>query len=344
MFDRATPRVALMQRAIHDPRGLQCLTGRLVSDARWVGRSREKRVVLNVSSLRSRAVLTATLSGGAVLLALLLSASTAYAGQPRDWMIAAQPEGTDAMVDLVFPGVQATLEHRVPVYSLANQLTLRGNALYTVPFVESQADLELRILVLTLGASGGFRHDMHALEFEPDEAIDRHSRRLKDVDGDVTSMTYEYGEGRATISLPINDHVLLNAINTMRWQGSPDRTFDWRSGVVHDGMLFRSDIFLFFKHRDLGGFAPVWQILNFGLDDRRFTQFNYGFALVTRPGFVRRNDIFLLQMLFNVGSTFGGYDNVDGYGAHLFFAPMTFLLAYRVVLPVWRPDMNVREP
>lgn len=328
--------MALTQRAIHDARGLQCLTSRLVSAARWVGSSREKRVVLNVSSFRSTAVLTAT------LLALLISARTAHAGQPRDWMIAAQPEGTDAMVDLVFPGVQASVEHRAPIYSFANQLTLRANALYTVPFFESQADVELRILALTLGASGGFRHDMHALEFEPGEGVDRHSRRLKDVDGDVTSMTYGFGEGRATISLPINDNVLLNAINTLRFQDTPDRTFDWRNGVVQDQMMYRSDIFLFFKHRDLGGFAPIWQIMNFGLGGRRFTQFNYGFALVTRPGFVRRNDIFILQMLFNPGSTFGGYDNADGYGAHLFFAPMTFLLAYRVVLPVYRPDMNER--
>jgi hypothetical protein len=290
--------------------------------------------VLKGSSFSCRAALAAT------LLALTIGAPTAHADQARDWMIAAQPEGTDAMVDLVFPGVQASLEHRAPIYSLANQLTLRGNALYTVPFFESQADVELRILVLTLGATGGFRHDMHALSFEPGENFDRHARRLKDVDGGVTSMTYGYGEGRATVSLPINDYVLLNAINTMRFQDSPDRTFDWRTGVVHDGMFFKSDIMLFLKHRDWGSFAPMAQVLNFGLGDNRFTQFNYGFAIVTRPGFVRRNDIFILQMLFNPGSTFGGYDNVNGYGAHLFFAPMTFLLAYRMVLPVWRPDLR----
>lgn len=302
---------------------------------RWVVRSREKkRVVLNVPSIRTRAALVAT------LLALLISAPTAHAGQPRDWMIAAQPQGTDAMVDVIFPGVQATLEHRVPVYSGANQLTLRGNVLYTIPFIESQADLELRLLVLTLGATAGFRNDSHQLTFAPGESIDRHSRRLKDVDGDVGSDLYEYGEGRATVSLPINDYVLLNAINTMRFQGSADRTFDWRTGVVHDGMVFRSDIMLFLKHADFGSFAPMAQILNFGLGDNRFTQFNYGAAFVTRPGFVRRNDIFLAQVLFNPGSTFGGYDNADGYGAHLFFAPITFIIAYRVVLPVWRPDLG----
>ncbi len=254
-------------------------------------------------------------------------------------MIAAQPEGLDANVDLVFPGVQAGLESRTPIYSQVNQLTLRGSALYTVPFFESQADVELRILVLTLGASGGFRRDTHTLTFEPNEDLDRHHRRLRDVDGDVTTSTYAMGEGRATVSLPINDYVLLNAINTMHFQGSPERTFDWRLGVVHDGMFFKSDIMLFLKHRDLGSFAPTMQIMNFGLGDNRFTQFNYGFALITRPGFVRRNDIFFFQLLFHPGPTFG-YDNVDSYGMHLFFAPITFTLAYRVVLPVWRPDLR----
>lgn len=274
----------------------------------------------------------------AALLCMFGGISRAHAGQPRDWMIAAQPDGTDANVDLVFPGIQAGLEHRIAIYNQVNQLTLRANALYTVPFFESQADVELRILVLTLGASAGFRNDTHTLTFAPGEDIDRHHRRLRDVDGDVTTTTYGMGEARATISLPINDYVLLNAINTLHVQGSPDRTFDWRTGVVHDGSFYKSDIMLFLKHRDLGSFAPMMEILNFGLGDHRFTQFNYGFAIVTRPGFIRRNDIFFFQLLFHPGSTFGGYDNVDSYGMHLFFAPINFTLAYRVVLPVWRPE------
>jgi hypothetical protein len=272
------------------------------------------------------------------LVAALSATSSAHAQQARDWMIAAQPSGTDAMLDLVFPGVQATLEHRAPIYGFSNQATLRANALYTVPFFESQADAELRILALTLGGSGGFRRDNHALTFEEDESLGRRKRRLRDIDGLYDTATYGYGEGRATLSLPINDYVLFNAINTLRFQDSPDRTFDWRQGVVHDGTTFRSDIMLFLKHRDWGGFAPMMQVLNFGLGENRFTQINYGFLAVTRPGFIRRGDIFFLQFLFHPGSTLGGYDNADSYGMHLFFAPITFTLAYRMVLPVWRPE------
>ena len=266
-------------------------------------------------------------------------ASSARAEQTRDWMIAAQPSGTDVMLDLVFPGVQATVEHRAPVYGFSNQLTLRANALYTVPFFESQADVDLRILALTLGASGGFRRDNHSLSFEEDDSLGRRKRRLRDIDGLYETATYGYGEGRATLSLPINDYVLFNGINTLRFDDSPDRTFDWRQGVVHDsGPTFRSDLMLFLKHRDWGGFAPMMQILNFGLGDHRFTQINYGFMAVTRPGFIRGGDIIFLQFLFHPGSTLGGYDNADSYGMHLFFAPIVFTLAYRMVLPVWRPE------
>jgi hypothetical protein len=107
---------------------------------------------------------------------------------------------------------------------------------------------------------------------------------------------------------------------------------------VHDGAFFKSDIMLFFKHRAFGGLGPMMQILNFDLRDTRFTQINYGLVFVTRPGFRRRNDIFFVQFLFHPGATLGSYDNEDSYGMHLFFAPITFTIAYRMILPVWRPE------
>jgi hypothetical protein len=283
--------------------------------------------------MRVRATVLVVLS-----LVALSRAGRARADQPRDFMIAAQPEGTDALVDVVFPGAQAALEHRIPIYFLANQLTLRANALYTLPFYESQADAELRILVLTLGASAGFRSDFRGLSFGTDESLSRTHRRIRDIDGRFEHQTWAFGEGRATVSLPINDYVLLNAINSLRFQGQPDRTFDWRTGIVHDGSFFKSDITLFFKHSDFGGIGPIMQIVNFGLRDTRFTQINYGGVLVMRPGFRRRDDIFFVQVLFHPGDTLGSYDNEHSYGAHLFFAPITFTIAYRMVLPIWRPE------
>jgi hypothetical protein len=274
-----------------------------------------------------------------VLASILLGqAGAARAEQTRDFMIAAPENGTFAFLDLVFPGMQAGIEQRVPIYGNVNQLVLRANALYLVPFYESQADVDLRLLVLTLGASAGFRYDFRSMEFQENERLDRHYRRIREVDGRATDAFWGFGELRATLSLPINDYVLLNAINTYRGQDSPDRSFDWRNGIVHDGTLFRSDIMLFLKSPEFGGFAPTMQILNFELGENRYTQFNYGFFFVTRPGFMRANDMLAIQVLVHPGSTFGGYDNSFSYGAHLFYLPFTFLVAYRMILPIWRPE------
>jgi hypothetical protein len=274
-------------------------------------------------------------------LVALASARPARAEQARDWMISAPADGTFANVDLVVPGAQLGLEHRVPIYGMANQLTLRANALLMVPFLEPQADVDLRIVVLTLGASVGYHTDLAHMDFYPGQPDDRVERRRRFIDGDMNTASWGYGEGRATLSLPFNDNLVFNAINYLHVDGSgmADRTFDWRNGVVRDGgVLLKSDIMLFVKHRDWGAIGPMMQILNYGLGNDRLTQINYGVQIVTRPGFVRRNDIFFLQLLFNPGSTFGTYDNSKGYGNHLIYSPIAFTMAYRMVLPVWRPE------
>lgn len=276
---------------------------------------------------------------GSLLALASVAAPRAHAEQTRDFMIAAGEPGTDVFVDAILPGAQVTLEHREPIYQMANQLNLRANALLTPAFVESQADVELRILVLTLGGSLGYRNLMAEQAFAPGEEHERYARRIKFVDGAQTNDAFAFGEFRATLSLPINDYVVFNGINTFRFEGGAERSFDWRNAIVRnsDDMLFRSDLMLFFKHRDFGGIAPVFQIMNYGLGAERFTQFNYGFMLATRPGFRRSNDIFFIQFLFHPGSTFGSYDNTEGYGNHLLFSPINVTIAYRVIFEAWRP-------
>lgn len=277
----------------------------------------------------------------ALMMLVLAVAPSAHAEQTRDFMIAAGEEGTDVFLDVVLPGLQATVEHRKPIYQTANQFNLRANALMTPAFVESQGDVELRVLVLTLGASLGYRSMFANQTFEAGEEFDRYARRIRFVDGKQDSTAFAFGEGRATVSLPINDYVVFNGINTLRFEGGPDRSYDWRNGIVRDSSaFFRSDLMLFFKHRDFGGLAPMVQIMNFDLNDERFTQFNYGFLFATRPGFRRANDIFFVQFLFHPGSTAGSYDNSEVYGNHLLFSPISLTIAYRVIFPTWRPDEN----
>ena len=175
------------------------------------------------------------------------------------------------------------------------------------------------------------------MTFAPNERLDRDHRRQRELNGEVNNELWGFYEGRAILQLPMNDYMVFQSLNALRVEGRPDRSYDPRTGVVHDGALFRSDNMLLFKHRDWGGLGPIVQVLDFGLGDSRTTQINYGVALVTRPGFRRRNDLFFVQVLAHPGSTLGTDDN-DDYGMHLLFAPITVQIAYRAVLPVYRPD------
>jgi hypothetical protein len=262
-----------------------------------------------------------------------------HAEQPRDWMVAAQPGGTYVNLDVIFPGVQAQLEHRIPIYGQANELTFRVNALPTLLFYESQADVDLRIVILSLGASAGFRDVFHNLEFGPNDKFDRGARRDREFGGSYDNAVTGFGEGRVTLSLPFNDNLVLLSVNGLRFEGGGDRTFDWRLGIVRDaGMLLRSDTTLFIKSSSFGAIGPQVQVLNYALSGQRNTQINYGFTFTTRPGFRDRNDIFFLSVLFGVGGTVNGIPTEDVYGTHLFKIPVTFQLAYRTVLEVARPS------
>ncbi len=253
-------------------------------------------------------------------------------------MVAPQPAGTYLNLDVVFPGLQAQVEHRIPIYGPVNELNLKANTLLTLPFMESQADFDLRLLVLSLGGSVGFRDNFRTLEFLPGEPITRGHRRDVDDAGLFKNTTAGYYEGRGTLALPFNDHALLLSVTGVRYEGGPDRTFDWRAGMVRDhGVVVRSDTTLFFKHKSFGAAGPMFEALDVPLDGKRRTLLNYGFTVVTRPGFRHANDLLFLAVLINFGSALGGFDAHDIYGNHTFYGQYTFQLAYRAVFELQGP-------
>lgn len=270
-----------------------------------------------------------------------LFATHARAEQARDWMVAAQPGGTYMNLDLVFPGLQAQLEHRTPIYGQANELNLKLNALPTAAFFESQLDADVRLVILSLGASVGIREVFTALEFAPGPAenYDAQERRNRQFAGDYTKSFAAFGEGRATLSLPFNDNLVFVSVNALRVEGGRDRVFDWRLGIMRDsGALFRSDTTLFLKGTGFGAIGPRVQLLNYKLNGASNTQVNYGLTFTTRPGFSRRNDILFLSVLLGVGGTVNGVATAEMYGNHLFKIPATIELAYRTVLEISGPD------
>jgi hypothetical protein len=154
----------------------------------------------------------------------------------------------------------------------------------------------------------------------------RKERRKRELSGRYEDVTNAFGELRGQLALPFNDHVLFWSVNGLRFEGGPDRLFDWRLGVPRDsGMYVNSNNTLFFKHRSLGALGPQLQVLNFAFDGVRRTQVNYGFTYTVRPGFLRKNDLLFVSALFNSGSA------SDAYGMHLFYGPFNVQLAYRMV-------------
>jgi len=286
-----------------------------------------------------------------VLLSLCaMPLSDAYAEQPRDWMIGAATEGGKLNVDMVFPGLQVGYEHTIPIYGGANSLTLRGSALMTSAFSDVRTDADLRIVVVTLGASVGYRDNWRSCTFLTGQPHDRAAMRTCDNTGtfhgdpfDHGKEDYGYVEGRVGLALPFNDYLVYSSTTTALFDDREPRSVDRRNAVVRDAdMLFRSDHFLLAHHPSFGGFGPLFQVLNYELGPARTTQLNYGFMFVGSPGFARDSDLILLQMLFHFGDDLGGDDNRDNWGLPNIYSgnstlttdtkvPLAFLLAYRMV-------------
>lgn len=264
----------------------------------------------------------------AAMLAVVTLPNMASADQRRDF--AMRPQKTDttyAVLDVFLPGIQANIEHRKSIYGTANELTVRGGGIVSFPFGQAKLDVDIRLVVLVLGVSVGVNDTWRNLQFAPGAPIDRRERRELDFSGQFNSATFGFVEGRAQLVLPMNDHVLFNSVNSIRYEARPDRSFDWFLGVVHDGGNYvRSDNMLLFKHRDWGGIGPLVQLLDFPLDGQRYTIVNWGGMFVTRPGLRRRDDIFLVQLLFHSG------EFRDSFGVHTWRGPFNLLIAYRSLI------------
>jgi hypothetical protein len=275
-------------------------------------------------------------------LALCTSAalpSSAHAEQRQDWVLAAGDPGTYVNLDFLLGGAQAGVEHRMKIYGGANMLTARYSALAALPFGSTQADIELRMLNLTLGMSAGYQTVWRNMNFDLGARTDRKERREREAAGEFNFEDFAFWEGRASMAFPFNDYVLFNHVTAWRISGAPNRSWNNLNNVIDDGESVRLDFQLFFKHEKWGGLAPVFQILTYELDSDWKTQFNYGFMLVTRAGLVQRDDLLMWQMLFHSGPVFGGgIDNRDDYGWAILRGPVTLLLVYRSVIDLWQPN------
>jgi len=92
-----------------------------------------------------------------VLGVLVLSPLSARADQARDWPLNSSPPGTFLHLDYLGAGGGLTLEHRLPFYGGANVLTVSGSTLVGQYFGQAQATASLRVVILEVFGTVGYR-------------------------------------------------------------------------------------------------------------------------------------------------------------------------------------------
>jgi hypothetical protein len=273
-----------------------------------------------------------------IIIGHLAAPALLRADQVRDWMFTIQPPGTYLNTDVVLPGLQAQIEHRIPVFGQLNELDLKANVLPTLFYAESQADVDFRVLIFTFGGSAGVRDTFGNLTFDPGKPFDHKARRRAEDKGDYENAFTGFAEGRITLSLPFNDWMALQSVNSMRYEGGADRTFDWRMGIVRDsGVYWRTNNTFFFHHRKFGAIGPQLEILSYKFDGQRNTDVNFGFTFVGRVGLRKRFDLFYLTTLLGVTGEVNGVERSKVYGDHYFGVPLTIIAAYRIVWELGTP-------
>lgn len=259
----------------------------------------------------------------------------AHASQSQDWYIGPAEEGSTSEVTIFFPGVMATLDHRVDVYQ-GNQLLMQTGGIVTYPFCNLFVASDLRFLLFSIGGKVGFQDTWRNFTFDDDDELSRAALRERSAAGAFNNEAWPYVQGRVTMAVPFNKYILVLTEFLPTYLDVSDRSYNWEAGLIHDrGMLYTWDNTLFFKHKKFGAVGPILEVQDFGLDGKRHTQINYGFILVSRAGIVRRDDILVWQMKFHSGNDFlGGYDNRDVWGSFNWRAPFSIMLAYRARIPL----------
>jgi hypothetical protein len=196
---------------------------------------------------------------------------------------------------------------------------------------QGQVTASLRVLLLEVGATAGYRALWRNLAFEAGDdgeyckACDRPARRTADPIWDSTTGLAHYGylEGHVGLYLPLNEWMILGSQFTAHYENSPDRSYDQIYANIHDGgLMYISETTLFFKHRDWGAIGPYMQVMSMPRAGHHETEAAWGFNGLTRLGLIKRNDAVVLSLLVRPG---------DGtYGQHWYYWPARLIVAYHM--------------
>jgi hypothetical protein len=260
--------------------------------------------------------------------------SPAAADQRRDYMLEELREpGNHLILDWFGTGGQIGIEHRGQIYGKQNGYAFNLSSLVGYPVGQVTASASIRALFLEFGVMAGYRTVWRNLSFEPGDDgeyckdCDRDARRERDpiLGKGPDTDHFPMAEGVVSLFAPFNEWIVFTSQLAVRYEGVRPRSYDWFFTNIHDeGTITRSETLLFFKHRDVGGFAPYLQVLWLPRAGKHEAEVAWGFNAVARLGLLSRDDLVFLTFLIRPGD--------DYYGQHSYFSPVRALIIYRMFL------------
>jgi hypothetical protein len=273
-------------------------------------------------------------------LALLLVPSIAHAWpQARDYFLDPPRAGSFVHADLVTVGAQVSVEKRVALEDESlGMFHMRANAMASLGFADVGVHTDLRVLgMFTFGASAGYRRVWNNYAYpEANTREKRHDKVGREGftapadDPGPKAVNWPWFEARARMVIPLESLWLVTNA-AVRWEsafgggGMLDNSFDWFHTNVHDpGRIVRLDATLFYRHPKLGGLGPAVRYMKYKRNGEDVDELVYGLTFGTRPGFRKRDDLLLVQTLFDF------QDKDKSFGWHV--GPLEKIPAYIMLI------------
>lgn len=184
------------------------------------------------------------------------------------------------------PGFRAIYDHRFELEKEATELRTQVMGTVTVPFAELSANVDLRLFLMTFGASVGYHDEWHTLVFNPDPHtgrdragqpandlpptmdptptftdLTRNARSIKDQNSDVVEKSWAFYEGRWGFIWPAYNFTGVSTV-AARHDGRPDVSYDWENGtVMNGGWNIRWEAYALFQSRNVGFIGPAMRFM-----------------------------------------------------------------------------------
>jgi hypothetical protein len=230
--------------------------------------------------------------------ALLSWAPPSAALPPADDYLNPQKPGARlVLTPLIGPGFRAAYDQRIELEREVTELRFQLTGTVALPFAEVSASADLRLFLMSFGATAGYHDEWRVLQFEPDPStgrdragqapsleppavglgpgikplppdqdpavtftdLDRIARAWKDQNGDVRHAEWPFWEGRWSFYWPAYGFTGVSTL-TARYDARPDVSYDWELGtVLSHGMSYRWEGYFLFRERNLGFAGPALQ-------------------------------------------------------------------------------------